>query len=67
MQQPAERQSSISETEKYMRGLCPFGCYTNHGGPSAARMLGALWLEWPAETRPTWPDFLEIHGRQRLA
>lgn len=67
MQRLTERRLSTDETDKYMRGLCPAGCITNHGGPRAAHRLADEWRDWPEATRPSWPDFLEMHGRGRLA
>jgi hypothetical protein len=46
---------------------CPAGCPTNHGGPVAARHLGADWLAIPPDDRPAWPEFLTRHGRRDLA
>lgn len=58
---------SSLERDKYLRGMCPAGCPTNHGGAAAADLLADEWRAWPAESRPGWPVFLKIHGREWLA
>lgn len=67
MEQVAAQRSSNREADKYLRGLCPYGCPTNHGGPRAAERLADEWREWPAVSRPSWADFVAMHGRARLA
>lgn len=66
MRSGAGPRSSV-ESDKYTAGLCPAGCPTNHGGPAAADLLADEWREWPVGTRPSWADFLRMHGRGRLA
>lgn len=58
----AQRLSS----SRYRLGLCPFGCPTNHGGPKAAMYLAQDWRAIPAEQRPTWREYVTLHGRPIL-
>lgn len=65
---PATVQRLSSEQEKFLRGLCPSGCPTTHGGPGAFVISDLIeqWDRWPAGSRPSWTEHLRRHGRPDL-